>query len=359
MDDNREVRKLNWITFKEVETRTVDWLIPGYVPRKGITVFGSDGGIGKGATVCSIVSDISSGRETILTKGGRMALPDGFKYSPGRVVWLNAEDAYSEVIKPMLEANGAKTENIIALDEKDIIESGICYSDEGMKADIKAFNPDLIVFDPLQQFLPDKVKMAERNLMRREVGHAMSLAKDCNCAVIIVMHTNKQKGVYGRKRLADSADMWDIARSVLMLGLNENDSGERYLSHEKCNFGKLQDSINFTFNPDRTVNVSGRDQLRDREHILAALKNDMQQSNGPDGSAKDKAKQYILQILKDAEEHRLKAPDLKAELREVYGVGTNAIDAAKAELKEEGRIKYTPTGGGRGGNKREWWVSLT
>ncbi|MFR5991320.1 MAG: hypothetical protein ACLUGP_13515 [Faecalibacterium prausnitzii] len=46
------------------------------------------------------------------------------------------------------------------------------------------------------------------------------------------MHTNKRANVSGRARLADSSDIWDIARSVLMMGRDKN-SEKLYLSHEK------------------------------------------------------------------------------------------------------------------------------
>lgn len=348
---------LKWVSFDHVEKRGVDWLIPLYVPRKGVTVIGADGGVGKGATVCSIISDLSAGRETFLTRGGDMELPEGFSYSPSKVVWLNAEDPYSEVIKPMLEANNANMNNIIALDEKQIIESEVCFSSRQLKEDIKRFAPDLVVFDPLQQFLPDKVKMAERNLMRREVGHAMSLAKECDCAVVIVMHTNKQRQVYGRKRLADSSDMWDIARSVLMIGVNENDHTLRYLSQEKSNFQKLQPSINYRFAPDRTIEVQDRDERRDRDHVLAAFRMDQRREDEDATPVKDKVKAQILKILGDAEDQEVEANDLSDELRTVHGFGKNAIDQAKAELKKEGAIAYRPENGSRG--KRKWLVRLT
>ena len=35
---------------------------------------------------------------------------------------------------------------------------------------------------------------------------------------LIIEHANKQSGVWGRKRIADSADIWDISRSVIMAG---------------------------------------------------------------------------------------------------------------------------------------------
>ena len=52
------------------------------------------------------------------------------------------------------------------------------------------------------------------------------------------MHTNKRANVSGRARLADSSDIWDIARSVLMMGRDKN-SEKLYLSHEKSSYSAL------------------------------------------------------------------------------------------------------------------------
>ena len=47
---------------------------------------------------------------------------------------------------------------------------------------------------------------------------------------IIIAHANKQSGVWGRKRIADSSDIWDGC-SVLMVGTCP-DSNMRYISQE-------------------------------------------------------------------------------------------------------------------------------
>ena len=62
------------------------------------------------------------------------------------------------------------------------------------------------------------------------------------CAVLIVMHSNKKQGVSGRARLADSSDIWDMARSVLMMGRAKND-GKIYLSHEKNSYARPQQTV--------------------------------------------------------------------------------------------------------------------
>lgn len=96
--------------------------------------------------------------------------------------------------------------------------------------------------DPLQSFLPSDVEMASRNQMRSALLPLRAIAAKQGCAVLIVMHSNKKQGVSGRARLADSSDIWDMARSVLMMGRAKND-GKIYLSHEKNSYARPQQTV--------------------------------------------------------------------------------------------------------------------
>ena len=69
-----------------------------------------------------------------------------------------------------------------------------------------------------------------------------AIAAAQRCAVLLVMHSNKKMGVSGRARLADSSDIWDMARSVLMMGRSNSD-GKIYLSHEKSSYSRPQQTV--------------------------------------------------------------------------------------------------------------------
>ena len=77
--------------------------------------------------------------------------------------------------------------------------------------------------------------MASRNQMRSALLPLKALCARHGCAALISMHTNKRANVSGRARLADSSDIWDIARSVLMMGRDKN-SEKLSLSPEKSSY---------------------------------------------------------------------------------------------------------------------------
>lgn len=93
---------------------------------------------------------------------------------------------------------------------------------------IREHRPALVVFDPLQSFIPPDIQMGQRNAMRDCLSALIGLGEKYGTTFLIIVHTNKQIGLWGRKRIADSADIWDIARSVLIAG--EAEEGLRYIS---------------------------------------------------------------------------------------------------------------------------------
>ena len=50
----------------DLDDSPIEWLVPNWIPKTGITMLSSDGGIGKTCLWCSIVSSLSRGQDTIL-----------------------------------------------------------------------------------------------------------------------------------------------------------------------------------------------------------------------------------------------------------------------------------------------------
>ncbi len=94
--------------------------------------------------------------------------------------------------------------------------------------------------DPLQSFLPAGVEMASRNQMRSILLPLKAIAAAQQCAVLLVMHSNKSRACDGN--VWPTAPTWDMARSVLMMGRSNSD-GKNYLSHEKSSYSRPQQTV--------------------------------------------------------------------------------------------------------------------
>ena len=180
----------------DVPMQSVAWLVPQLLPLGEVSLLGADGGTGKVL------------KARLLAAGADM----------NRVLVLTADDYFGKTGQPLTLKDQA-------------------LADFAAKA-----GPLLLIVDPLQSFLPADVEMASRNQMRGALLPLRAIAAKQGCAVLIVMHSNKKQGVSGRARLADSSDIWDMARSVLMMGRAKND-GKIYLSHEKNSYARPQQTV--------------------------------------------------------------------------------------------------------------------
>lgn len=169
--------------------------------------------------------------------------------------------------------------------------------------------------------------------MRDCTAQLITIGEDINTTALIVCHTNKRKGACGRDRIADSADIWDIARSVLMAGFTE-EQGIRYLSNEKNNYAQLQETILFSIDSDEQIHREGTSWRRDREYVMGAE----QARSSP---AREDCKAFIMQTLHEAG-GAMPTADLDKQIT-TAGYSFSALKRAKAELKKEGNVRYFHT----------------
>ncbi len=272
-------------TFEEEEAT---WLVPGWIPEGQITLMAADGGIGKTTLWCNMIAAISSGRRCILD-------PPGHQRQPRRVAFLTTEDSVRKKLKKKLRLAGADMGNIITPDflaDKEGVLRGLKFGSNEMERFVKYFRPALCVFDPVQGFVPPDINMGSRNAMRDCMAPLISMGEETGTTFLVVCHTNKRPKASGRDRIADSADLWDVSRSVLMAGYTE-DEGVRYLSNEKNNYAQLQETVLFTIDQDGQAQAEGRTWKRDREFAQEA-------AVSVSAPKRDDCKEWILRELDEA-----------------------------------------------------------
>lgn len=322
-------------SFEEEEAR---WLVPGWIPEGQITLMAADGGVGKTTVWCNIIAALSNGTNCLLD-------PPDYTREPVKVSFLTTEDSIKKKLRKKLRLAGANMANIITPDftgNNDLLHK-LKFGSPEMEKVIRHFRPVFCVFDPVQGFVPPKVNMGSRNEMRDCVSPLIALGEDVGTTSLIVCHTNKRKGASGRDRIADSADLWDIARSVIMAGFTE-EQGVRYLSNEKNNYAQLQQTILFTIDDDGQPRKVGTSWKRDREYMLDA---DLSKS----APKREDCKGFILQTLDDAG-GAMPVKDLEDAAKQA-GYAYKTIRNAKDALKKEGAVKYFQTGGN---GERVWHI---
>lgn len=332
---------LDMETMAGVEEKDPEWLIQDYMPRYQITSLAGDGGSGKTTAWCALAASVSSGKRPFILDG---YIPFDYELAgPGKVMFFSAEDSYRYVLKRRLRKNGADLDNIISMDIADERFPEIKFNSFLLEQLLEKYRPLLCIFDPIQAFVPPDIRMGDRNAMRNCLAPLIGYGEKYGTTFLIVEHANKQSGVWGRKRIADSADIWDISRSVIMAG-ETNDSGIRYLSHEKSNYGQTGSTILYCIE-DEVAQFKANTSKKDKDFVTEADYTTRQKPQ------RDEAKEFILDFLKDGEKEVAELD----EMAEAMGISKNALKNAKADLKKDGQIKYRNTGQGNG---KKFYISL-
>ena len=231
----KDPKEVKLVSVDSIKKEFVKWLVPGYIPEGGITVIGGDGGLGKTTLWCNIASAISNGTNSILQED------NDYIYPNGNVIYFSGEDDTARVLRDKLESNNANLSNIFTIPLEDEIFSDIAIGSELLEGIIESHRPKLVIFDPIQQFIKD-TDMTKRNDMRQTLASLNRLGKLYGTTSILVMHTNKRANIGSfRDKLSDSADIWDISRSVLAVGRNPD--GECFITHEKSSYSARQSAV--------------------------------------------------------------------------------------------------------------------
>lgn len=269
--------------FEEQEAK---WLISGWLPEGQVVILASDGGIGKTTVTCDVGAAVSNGSRCILDS-------EDVQREPRTVMILTTEDSISKKLKKKLRLLGAKQENIIAPDPSEDVNNelrDLKFGSPLMAQAIRKFKPALCIIDPVQGYVPPEINMGSRNAMRDCMSTLTALGEETGCTFLVVCHSNKRRGAFGRDRISDSSDLWDIARSVIMAGYAEGKE-IRYLSNEKNNYAKLQKTVLFSIGENGLPKFEGYSDKRDREFLLESLHVEKQP---------EPLNERLLEALKDA-----------------------------------------------------------
>jgi RecA-family ATPase len=330
--------------FKPLEEFTeeeAEWLVPGWIPAGQISLMAADGGVGKTTLWCHIIAALSNGTTCVLD-------PPGHTRPPMRITFMTTEDSVRKKLRKKLRLAGANMANIITPDfvaDKSGLLRNVKFGSPEMRKVLYHLRPVFCVFDPVQGFLPPKVNMGSRNEMRDCMAPMISIGEEINTTSMVICHTNKRKGASGRDRIADSADLWDIARSVMMAGFTE-EQGVRYLTNEKNNYAPLQETILFSIDDDGQIHKEGSTWKRDREFVQDT-------DSAKSATKREDCKAYIVQALNEAG-GAMPTNDLDAKAKQA-GYSFTSVKRAKQDLKKENSVRYFQTGTNK---DRVWHIQL-
>src|SRR5262249_43381053 len=145
----------------------VEWLWPGRVALGKVTILEGDPDEGKSCVALDIAARVTTGRP--------MPNSAASSLDPAGVVYVTAEDGLADTVRPRFDAAGGDAnrvvvfppDNVPQLDEVGLVLIEAAVRDCGVK---------LVVLDPLNAFLPDKVDTYKDHHVRRALKPLFALA---------------------------------------------------------------------------------------------------------------------------------------------------------------------------------------
>ena len=339
------------VPVSQIRKTDAEWVIPHWIPKGGITLLAGDGGVGKTSLWVKLFAELSSGQQTILEEpeplirekpdpkeeAELIALSEEERQTPDRFLpnktcmYFSAEDSSSKRLRSMLEKYGATTEKIITIDLDHL--SGLSYSSPELEKIIRENRPEICVFDPIQAFMPHGASMSSRQQIREALDNLVRFGAVYGTAFLLVCHTNKKKTDDWRQRLSGSADLADIARSVIFTDYTQLAPNKqiRFISNEKNSYYAPEKTVLYRFE-DGLLTFAGVSAKRFAEY---ALDDPYGQVVVTRKTQKEICKEEIRKFLKDKDHVPVKELD---EALAAAGMGKKAVTTAKMEMEADGQI---------------------
>ena len=204
--------ELEIIRMSEIQMREVEWLWYPYIPFGKLTIIQGDPGEGKTTFALRLAAACSTGT----------AMPGMESLSPFNVIYQSAEDGLEDTIKPRLTEAGADQERVINIRED---KKSLHLLDSRIEKAIVRCDAKLLILDPLQGYLGERIDMNRANEIREVMKAIGQVAQRTGCAIVLVGHLNKATGMSSAYRGLGSIDFRAAARSVLVVGrLRKNNS---------------------------------------------------------------------------------------------------------------------------------------
>jgi putative DNA primase/helicase len=228
----------------QVVRERVEWVWQARIPRGKITVLDGDPGVGKSMLAIALAAHITTGR----------AWPDGAPCRQGAVLFLYGEDGVGDTLAPNLDAAGADSSRVLALDS---VIAGV--TDEGkpivrdphlgdvpqIEAAVIENGIALVVIDVLMAFLPDGTDSHKDQDVRKLLRRLKEMAERTGAAVLLLRHLNKAGGGHPLYRGGGSIGIVGAARSGLLAARDPDDAELVVVARTKNNLAAPVPSVSY------------------------------------------------------------------------------------------------------------------
>ncbi len=198
-----------------------------------------------------------------------------------------------------------------------------------------------MIIDPLNAFLSGEIDCWKDHGIRRALAPLARMAEELGCAVLVIVHLNKQRGGDPLYRIGGSIGQVGAARSVLAFGRDPEDPDDdrgsrRLLGHLASNWGALAPTQLFEL---ETVGLELDDEWIETSRLILSRRDrpdaprDAFGARARDDRGED-CEEAILEPLDDGEPHPSR--EVKTAVIEELGVSEPTVERAAKRLIDRG-----------------------
>ena len=314
----------------------IEYLWEPYVPMGEYTVIFGQSGSGK-TFYTALIS-------AYVTRGLMFPL-DYRKKTAGDVLYITGEESFEEVCDRLIKCGG-DPKHLIVIDRSESVGLNIREGFNELSEIVEAYNPKLLILDPWQSFIGEKVDPNRMNQLRPMLQKIALLAGKHNCAIILISHVNKkEQGQDASNAASGSGELINASRSAIRLIEDEEDDNRRIAVHTKSNHSKRGKSVCFRFNSDGTIQFDGTSDITKADLEKAARARKTPQEMKQTQQQKDDTRERLIDaLIKEAENtekcgKRFSYEHMKlAHGNDIFGDGQpkKLLDSAIDELYSQG-----------------------
>jgi putative DNA primase/helicase len=239
LDPLPEAGKLGLLLARNVLTRPIQWVWPGYIAAGKVTMIEGDPGDGKSILTTDLAARWSSGAP----------MPDGQRIGrPLSVIMVSAEDDPEDTIVPRLSMAGANLDRVYLVTRGGDPARPFTLSRDlsDLAEQAREYGVGIITLDPLMALLGDDVDAHSDHGVRRALWPLHQLAVDTGVAVVVVRHLNKGTGAKAIYRGGGSIGIGGAARSVYAVGRDPENQSRRVFANIKMNIAAEPQSLAYS-----------------------------------------------------------------------------------------------------------------
>ena len=278
----------------EITPRQIEWLWYPYIPFGKVTLLQGDPGDGKSQFALALAALFSRGEPAPL------ADPET-AHPPMTVIYQTTEDDTDDTVVPRFIAAGGDLKRLVFILED---EKKLSFADDRIRQGILEFDARLLILDPLSSYIGDECSMNAANDTRIAFNHIITVARETNCAILIIAHMNKARDTKPLYRTSGSIDIAGSVRSILAIGHapDSDNPNERVMVQVKSNLARTGPAVSFEIGEEGIVF------LQTLELSAAELFSEGRSKAGRPSERVDSASLFIRDVLQAG---RMKATEIE------------------------------------------------